>query len=223
MQTIRATSAIAFVLAYSVLAPSESAPPRGPAAITGDARILDLRHGRTARSQAVVPVPGAAVGSKSKKNRRYLLPLRATIESAAAVNADLEVRFRLTNLSATTYSLPVSQDATLVHAAGNVDRRTFLVSVSIEDSSGAGRWQEGVATTDGSGSVPGSYWPIAPGASVIVLVDIDLSLLPSTVSGDHGFSMRVTCGEWKLEDSRYFIEALSDNIVSDSAVVRLIR
>jgi hypothetical protein len=218
MQIVHATSAIACVLVYSLLAPGGPVAPRAQADTIGEARILDLRHKRVTKSQVVVPVPGSAVGSKSKKNDRYLLPLRATIESAAAVGGKLEVRFRLTNVGARPYSLPVSQDAALIRAPGNVDRHTFLVSASIEDGSGASPWQEGVATTDGSGSVPGSYWSIAPGASVIVLLDVDLNLLPSTVVG-HGLSLKVTCNEWKLGDSHYFIEALSDNIPSDSVVV----
>ena len=192
--------------------------PRAQADSTGEARVLDLRHKQATKSQLVVPVPGSAVGSKSKKNDRYLLPLRATIESAAAVGSELEVRFRLTNVGARPYSLPVSQGAALIRAPGNVDRRTFLVSASIEDGSGASAWQEGVATTDGSGSVPGSYWSIAPGDSVVVLLDVDLNVLPPTVGG-HGLSLKVIYNEWKLGDSHYFIEALSDNIASDSAVV----
>lgn len=66
-------------------------------------------------------------------------------------------------------------------------------------------------------TVPESLLPLDPEESVFVLFPVDLSSIPNQLAGDtQKVRIQVACKEWRLADDRYFIQALSDEAISEN-------
>lgn len=159
---------------------------------------------------------------------RYQLPLVVKIESvkpsSVTPTGKFVIELLVHNAGQTPFYLPRFRDPWKVHTEGHKGRRTllFLVRFDLPDQSQLERIV--VASTDSAETVPESMLRLAPGQSVRALLPADLGpvrdrLPPKT----RDVTFRVILHEWTLEDDRYFIKALSEDLESANAATVAIR
>jgi hypothetical protein len=207
----------AVTLAAIAAIPLESKPGDKP-------RILDLRQ-EPREGLKVAPVPGYGMGSTSRGPYRaetYFLPLKLSIQSLKLNGtAQLEVQLLVINSGTSDYYLPVSRDVGGVQVPGNKGRRTFLISADISEPTGGELLSPITAVTAASTSSPTSTWRIGPGQSVIVVFNVSLRELRREEELAK-LQLAISCSEWRLEDSRFFIKQKSEVVRSQPVSLNLI-
>lgn len=168
-------------------------------------------------------IPGMSGGGASGGWRpgpgdtvRYQLPLGLEILHASPTKeGNFAIEVLLRNADSAPFDLPTSRNLTAVEKPGNRSRRVFFFS--LKPTGGSTREGEtlGFAATGGSTSIPGSFITLDPGKSlrVLLLASSD-SIRRSFTQKSDKLGVRVTCQEWKLDDNRFFLSGISEELAS---------
>lgn len=172
-------------------------------------------------------VPGVVFGGVLSKGApsyppRYVLPLVAEVvrlsPSRVGRSETYVVEVRLQNAGRRAYYLPVMQEQTNAHKPGNKRRRTFDFAIRFLSPKEGQKLKAVVAVTFGSDSVPGSLQRLEPGESLHVLLPGHIAMLADELPiNANEVDLQVVCRESTLEDGRYHIKALSEELVSANA------
>jgi len=186
--------------------------------------VLDLTKPVPGETESM-GVPGVVFGGVLSKGApsyppRYALPLAAEVvrlsPSRVGRSETYVVEVRLQNTGRSAYYLPVMQEQTNTHKPGNKRRRTFDFAIRFLSPKEGQKSKAIVAVTFGSDSVPGSLHRLEPGESLHVLLPGHISMLADEINANE-VDLQVVCRESTLEDGRYHIKALSEELVSANA------
>ncbi len=200
----------------------------GGQAICQELPVLDLTAPRPAGTESL-GVPGIVVGgvvgvpNAATFPQRYSLPLEARIRrikpSPLSRQQEFFVELELWNRGDSPFYLPQLRDEMRAHRPGNKARRRFSFYLDFSWPEIKEQERTLVGLTEGSDSVPESLLRLGPGESVLVLLpgnfDPVREHLPSEPTE---VGLRIVCTEYLLEDDRYFIKSVSEEVGSQNTV-----
>jgi hypothetical protein len=151
---------------------------------------------------------------------RYRLPLGVEILHATPDkegNFVFEVLLR--NIDSAPFLVPSFRNMTAVEKPENRSRRIFFFKVvPLVDRANESETL-GSATTGGSTSIPGSFIPLHPGESLRVMLPASSNLIRRSFAKEsEKLQVKVTCQEWKLDDTRFFLSGISAELTSVNAI-----
>lgn len=127
---------------------------------------------------------------------------------------DLDIEFTLRNSGPNTFELPVARDGNTIHADGNVGRKTGVYSLSLDNNGEPSR--STIIFVVSSKSVKSSFVALKPGESVLV----KLRATKIIGAGEQApANATLSYMEYESEDSRYFINRRSYDVVSQKVSV----
>ncbi len=199
-----------FALALTLLSPT------GAQQTSGCPRI-DLTTPEP-ESQQGLGVPGGSAGTFEPAN--YELPLRAEIIGTSRDKAgDFILEVQLKNTGQGAFDLPISRNISDVQRTPGKSRREFFFQVRPVFSKSRTVEEVGSAVTAGSVTVPHSFLRLQPQGSVRVLLRAESRLVREAVPREtKQLDVRVTCGEWTFDDSRFLTRAVAQNLASSNTV-----
>jgi hypothetical protein len=147
---------------------------------------------------------------------RYYLPLGLEILHAVPnKDGDFVVAVLLRNTGREPFDLPSSRNITAVERPENRSRRVFffkLLPIGVGTNEGE---TLGSAATGGTASIPGSFISLRPGESLRVMLPASSGLIRRAfTNGTEKLEVAVICQEWKLDDNRFFLSGISDELKS---------
>jgi hypothetical protein len=133
----------------------------------------------------------------------YRLPLSLEILHATP-NKDGNFVFEvlLRNTTSAPFDLPSSLNLATIEKPGNKSRRVFFLQLQPLGTSKPGILALGFAATGGSTSVPGSFTRLEPG----------------NPQESEKLAVKVICNEWRLDDNKYFLSGMSDDLASANTI-----
>ena len=165
------------------------------------------------------------MGGKMTGPKSYALPLDMDIQTITPSSVSPKQKFLvevlLHNNSQMPFDLPASLDADKVHGPGNKGRRTFLFEITMRVTRNGRSITEThvMAVSFSSKTQVDSQMRIAPGESVLVKFEGDLNPMSKFLTPEiHNAEIQVSCKEWTIEDDKYFIEAISDELRSSNTL-----
>lgn len=188
-----------------------------------DLRVLDLTK-PISHSKESMGVPGlefAAVGGLGATSpRRYQLPLEVRIQAVKPASlgpgSKVIVEAILRNRSGSPFYLPASRNSLESHRPGTKGRRTFNFAIRFVAEEREAITSLMVATV-GSQTLPESLVKLNPEEAILLLLQTDsLSISQWLSAGVRDVNIRLVCSEWTLEDGRYFVKELSEEVQSQN-------
>src|ERR1700674_947442 len=183
--------------------------------------VLDLTAEVPRTDQGYPGIPGMSGGGGGWRpgptdTQRYRLPLAVEILHASP-NKDgnfvLEILVR--NTDSTPFDLPNSRNITAVEKPGNRSRRVFFFRLQPAGRGAHSGDALGSAATGASTSIPGSFISLDPGKSLrLLLLASSESLRRSFTRESEGIAVKVTCDDRRLDDNRFFLSGISDELAS---------
>jgi len=191
-------------------------------ALSQSAPVIDLTKEVLASERGQPGIPGLAGGgggTSVKGPSRYRLPLAVQVlQNSVNEKGEVVVAVLVRNTGSSAFDLPVSRNITEIQKAGNSSQRMFFFDVQTV-TAGAVREGAGGGVTAGSTSISASFVRLDPGSSLEVLLPTSQSLLRNAFTdGVSTVRIRVVCNEWKLEDTSYFLQATSEEVVSTNMI-----
>jgi hypothetical protein len=187
--------------------------------------VLDLTAEVPRSEQGHPGIPGMSGGGGAWRpgpgdTAQYQLRLAADILRASAnPDGNFVVEVLLRNTDSVPFDLPSSRNLTAVEKSGNRSRRVFFLR--LQPVGGGAREGEalGFAATGGSTSIPGSFISLDPGKSlrVLLLASSD-SIRRSFTQKSEKLEVKVSCQEWKLDDTRFFLSGISTELGSVNTI-----
>jgi hypothetical protein len=180
-------------------------------AAEGEPPVIDLTK-PAANQTELLAAPGF-----SSSTAAYRLPLNITIRQVKSTGSadNFRVELLVQNIGASDFDLPVSRDSKGTLHAGNKGRSTFLFKLQTSGSKPGQLKSTTMISLSGSVSVPDSMFRIRPGEVVAVLLDVDMKFLPEwKTQGAAEVEIEAICSQWRLDDSRFYIDAASQDVKS---------
>lgn len=156
---------------------------------------------------------------------RYSLPLSLEILRVIS-NKDGNFVFEILvrNTGNTAFDLPTSTNLTSVEKPENKSRRIFFFQLQPTAGNRPGIAALGSATTAGSVSLVGSFTRLDPGKSLRVLLLASSELLQRSFTPEATkLEVKATCNEWSLDDNRFFLRGLSEEVAFANTVAFSLR
>lgn len=211
----------AILTAVSVAAAQSGSPATLTLDLTKPPPIEEQRIGLPGGS-------GGGVGGGSLP-RGYALPMALHLSELTPQMITHGRGFRmevlLKNTGDSVFLMPASQNMVSVLKQGNKARRTVQFFLSLEDVKRGRNVSFVVGVACGSHTVPASFLRVAPGQTVRVLLAGQLAsfgdedtLSEWAKSGVKEVRARAEVSEWKYEDKRYFIQSISERLISPNSV-----
>jgi hypothetical protein len=183
---------------------------------------LDLRNVRASEKRSM-GVPGARVsamsgGGPTSNAARYDLPIEVRIGSLVAnrEGRTIAVELELVNSGVSALRVPICADGEKAHASQERGRRTM--QIWLEFASAAKKEHELLDATYGSDSNKNCSVVLKP-HDILKILD-SVSVRDEQFLGDSRATAKALVSETKLEDARYFIQAYSKPVESDSARIK---
>ena len=155
---------------------------------------------------------------------RYRLPLAIRVVQASPSRGDnFEVEIEVRNVSGLPFDLPSSQDLGKIEKAGNRSKRVFFFALDSVAQPGSESQSIGSATTGGSQDVPGSFIRLAPHASLRIILPASEGLVRRALGKRTATQIQATCQEWTLDDRRFFLKGISDQLASINTIQFVLR
>ncbi len=188
----------------------------GIVGFSAQGQVLDLRKA-AAGGKNSPGIPGSSVGNIAGARdlaRPYQLPLRLQIDklSVHENGTTISVELRLVNLSTSQLSIPSCVDGRKAHEPKAVGRRTFQFGLTVQSSKQ--QVDELMDVTFASFSFPECSIVLDPGKSLQVIDD--LRVPKEALATEGKISVKAFVSESKIEDGRYYIQASSQRVESNS-------
>lgn len=195
--------------------------------IAQQAPVLDLTARVSSAEQGFPGIPGASFGGPvgMKDISRYQLPLEVQVASVASTEkGDLAVQVMLRNTGKVDFQVPRLRNLTAVERTGNRSQRILFFRVEAVFSHRTEPANIGFAAVGSTTSIPSSSIRLGPGQALKVLLPVSSEELTRVLNQTTSrIKVRVTCDEWQLEDSRYFIKASSEKTISTNALSLVVK
>jgi hypothetical protein len=206
---------LTLALAFTLLSPLAAQKTLGGSPI-------DLTTPEPANQQGL-GVPGASGGTF--ESPKYELPLRAEIiQTSVSKAGDFILELQLENTGQGGFDLPISRNISDVQRTPGGSRREFFFQIRPVSSEGQPAEAVGFGVTAGSVAVPGSFMRLQPRESVRVLLRAESSRVRKAMPNESKqLEVRVVCGEWTLDDNRFFIRATAQDLISANAAALIFR
>ena len=150
----------------------------------------------------------------------YDLPIKLKIDAIQPVSGSTRATLRLDidNAGSSTLQIPSCLDPYAAFVPGAHNRRSLNFGVLIEPRGIGERHSEFVEVTSGSDSVRKCLTALAPGKTLVVVLNVTLPTeIAAAVDTEKGQPLlRAFVEEWKFEDSRYVISTKSKRIESEA-------
>jgi hypothetical protein len=175
-------------------------------------QILDLTKQSRAKIQSM-GVPGASVGGigGEPQKRGYELPLRLGLKQFRVEGNSLTLNLELANTGKFPISIPACVDSHEAFPSGAVGRRVLNLGLVFEGPKRS--IDQIVDVTFGSASKAQCLVVVNPASSLLVTDEIQI---PNGKPDKDIVSVKAFLNEWRIEDSRYFIQDQSQRIESES-------
>jgi hypothetical protein len=158
--------------------------------------------------------PDTWLGPATYPLRLRLTILHVTVSKTSNFVLDASVQ----NVGHTSFNLPVSQNITQIEAPANKDRRVFFFRILSLPPGGGRPETVGWAATATAQGLPNSAVLLEPGQSVRVLLRAEADRVRKALpAGTNQLKVRVVCGEWTLQDGRFFLQAEAHELPSVNA------
>jgi len=167
-------------------------------------------------------VPGATGGGTPATPlapATYPLHLRLTIlRVAISERSDFVLEASVQNIGHSPFGLPVSRNITQIEEPTNTGRRVFFFRFLSLPSGGGQPETVGWVATAAAQGLPNSAVLLEPGQSVRVLLRAEADRVRKALpTGTNQLKVRVVCGEWTLQDGRFFLQAEAHELPSVNA------
>lgn len=171
--------------------------------------------------------PGSSVGGVAGTGalgpRRYELPLKVKILSVNPQkihnDTDIIVEILVTNIGVDPIFLPAARNSVRAHADGLKGRRTLLIK-TVWLSENRQRFAFTVSgATVGATTLPGSIYELKAGGAIRIRTKTSLaSALAGLKTIPLMLLLEVHCSEESIADEQYMVEAISEEVTSDTAI-----
>jgi hypothetical protein len=184
--------------------------------------VLDLTAKTPSTEQGFPGIPGRSFsgGSAVKGDTRDDLPLELRVTRVTRTDTgDFVLEVSAKNIGTHELDLPRLRNLSLVETPGNRSQRILFFRIQVKLPVVSDPIVLGFAAVGSSASLQDSFVKLAPQQQITIrLLTPQKSMrqamnLPSTQ-----LSAIVSCEEWQLEDTRYFIRANSETIFSKNSV-----
>lgn len=180
-------------------------------------RVVDLSKPEPKSAARSGRFPGYAMSASTAGVTgppSYKLPLSLSSVRVIEDPTGMLIEFTMKNTGREAFGLPVGVDCRVIHRDGNLGRRTgsfYLVYGETSEQS-----SETVKVVCGSRSAKTSMVTLAAGESVLVRLRIAGT---ATVKEMKSKISRVLYREYAIEDGRYMIDRMSDEVLSPPVVL----
>jgi hypothetical protein len=183
---------------------------------TSQLPYLDLTTPAPA-DQRGLGLPGASAGNFQPP--RYELPLRAEIiHTSVSKDGDFILEVQLENIGEGAFDFPISRNISDVQRTPGRGRREFHCDIRPVSSESHPIEAVGSAVTAGSVTTPRSLMRLEPRETVRVLLRAEANRVKKAMpSEETQLDVRVVCGEWTLDDNRFFIRTTAQELTSANA------
>jgi len=147
---------------------------------------------------------------------KYHLPLTAEIVGVSAnKDGNFVIEVSLRNTDSAPFDLPSSSKLTTIEKPGNKSRRVFFFQLQPLGGRKASIVALGSAATAGSTNLPESFVRLDPGNSLKILLLASSDLISRSFGPQsEELAVKVICNEWRLDDNRFFLNGISDELTS---------
>lgn len=187
-----------------------------------ESTVLDLTAKTPSTEQGFPGIPGQSYsgGNGVKGDNRYDLPLELWVTRVTRTDAgDFVIELTAKNIGTYEFDLPRLRNLSLVETPGNRSQRILFFRVQVKLPVVSDPMVLGFAAVGGSTSLQDSFVKLAPQQRITIrLLTSQKSRRQAMHFPSTQFSAIVSCAEWQLEATRYFVRASSETIFSKNYV-----